>query len=344
MTRTVCWFALAGMPAVAGVAGGAVREEMLFPLLLFLLPALLLLLLAVWQRRRLRLLQKRCDALAREAHGRRERQVGLEALLRIAAKLGSMRFFLVAPDEGDVLFEAGREGAWQGRFQPPEEYVRDVAPEDREHFLKNWRRLLNGEQDAFDEYYHFRNSGRLHLVAERAEILRASGSGRRFAVVASANLSQAESRSRELADADMMFRTVFENLPVPLFLKDVNNDFTYLKCNPAFSALLGRTPEEVVGQTDFGLSGSSEQATAIRLEELEIARGGGTLEHDWIFPARDGRVRTFRFRRELLVRADGSRLLLGIGRELARRSVRNLPLPERAAEPAPEAPAEVKES
>ena len=209
-----------------------------------------------------------------------------------------------------------------------------MVPEDRERFLENWRRLLAGETGKIDFHCHAGLSGVPVLFAERAEVLASPRNGRRLLTVVSADLSALERRSRELEEADRMLRTIFDNLPIPVFTRDGNGSFSYLACNPAFAALFGMRAEEIPGKNDEELLHNSELALKIRLGELELARSGGSLENDWTIGEPDGSGRVFRFRECLLERADGSRLILGIGRELPRRREKA------AAEPAEEAACE----
>jgi len=307
------------LPAAVAALSGAFDRMELAKLLFCLAPALIFLLvaLAAWSRERH--WRHRCAELTEAEQLRREKLSGLEALAQSMAELGHMRCFLTAPDEREVLFEAGEEGAWLGRFQPPGEYVHRLVPEDRERFLELWRRLLSGETGKIDFHYHAGQTGAPALFAERAEVLTTPGGKRRLLTVVSADFSALERSGRELAEADRMLGMIFDHLPLPVFTRDASGNFAYSRCNVAFAALFGMTPEEIVGKNDPELLHAPEFELKIRLGELELARGGGSCEHDWEFPREDGTLRVYRFRECLLERADGNRIILGIGRELPRR-------------------------
>lgn len=321
------------LPAALAALSGAFRMEELAKLLFCLVPALLFLLLALGFRRRVRRLRRRCAELSEAERLRRERSAGLEALVRSMAKTAHMDAFLVAPDDREVLFEAVENGAPRGGFREPEEYARRLAPDDRAHFLELWRQLLGGETDRFEMHCHAGGEDATALCAERAEVVTQTDGGRRLLTVVSADLSAAERQRRELRDADRMLETVFEQLPLPLFTRDANRDFVYMSCNVAFAALFGMTPELVAGKNDPELLHAPELELKLRLCELELARTGTAFEADWELPERDGVCRVYRFRETLLERADGSRIILGIGRELPRRRVRSADEPPAEPEP-----------
>lgn len=317
--------------AVAALSGAFDRTE-LAKLLFCLVPALIFLLIALAARHRERRWRRRCAELTETEQLRREKLSGLEALAQSMAEVGHMRCFLTAPDDREVLFEAGEEGAWLGRFQPPEEYVRHLMPEDRERFLELWRRLLAGETGKIDFHYHAGQAGAPALFAERAETLTLPGGKRRLLTVVSADFSALERSGRELAEADRMLGMIFDHLPLPVFTRDANGNFAYSRCNAAFAALFGMTPEEVVGKDDPELLHAPELELKIRLGELELARGGASCENDWSFPQADGTLRVYRFRECLLERADGNRVILGLGRELPRRREKEKAAAEAAGE------------
>lgn len=309
------WVLEALLPAAAG---GRLDCDLLLRMAILLLPALIFLVLLLVIQLRYWSLRRRYDDLVRDSRGERERWHGAETLLQCMARLGRMRYFMVAPEDAAVLMEGGAEGIWAGGFRPPEEYARNMAPADREHFLANWRKLLSGEQDSFYESYHLYNNGASRRFMEHVESYRNLETGRRLVLMASVDVSALEKQNFELADADMMLKAIFENLPGYIFTKDVSSDFVYSRCNAAFSGLLGKAPDEIYGKSDFELFGATEHALRIRSSDLEIVRDDTRIDYKWFLTDQSGRPRVIRLLKRLMTRADGSRYILGFGVDISR--------------------------
>lgn len=62
----------------------------------------------------------------------------------------------------------------------------------------------------------------------------------------------------ELKKSELRYRTLLENLPLKVFLKDPQS--VYISCNGNYACDLNTTPEQIIGKTDFDLL-PDEQAT-----------------------------------------------------------------------------------
>ena len=309
---------LPGLPGPAIASGGGWDYALLWQLAIWLLPVLVFLALLLLFQMRYWELKRRYDDLMRDSLGERERLHGAENLLQCMSRLGRMRYFIVAPDDTAVLMEGGADGVWMGSFKAPEEYMLNMAPSDREHFLANWRKLLNGEQDAFYESYRLYYNGAPCRYMEYVESYCNVETGRRLVLVAGVDVSALEKQNFELADADMMLKAIFENLPGLIFTKDVNSDFVYSRCNAAFSGILGKEPDEIYGKSDFELFGATDHALRIRSSDLEIVRDDTRIDYKWFVTDHAGRPRVIRLLKRLMTRADGSRYILGFGVDISR--------------------------
>ncbi len=280
----------------------------------------------IWLQFRYRKLCNNYDELLRDSSAMRERLHGAECLLNCMARLGKMRYFIVSPDNATVLMEGGDESAWIGSFKPPETYISGMAPRDREHFLDHWHRLLAGDINSFYENYHLYQNGVPRRYLEYAEAYSNRETGRRLVLVAAMDVSALEKQNLELADADQMLKAIFDNLPGYLFTKNAGGDFSYIRCNSAFSELLDKTPDEIYGKNDFELF-STDHATRIRSVDLETLRGNTRIDHKWFITAPNGQQHALRVLKRLLRRSDGSSYILGFGvdisqQENAERSLR----------------------
>jgi PAS domain S-box-containing protein len=68
---------------------------------------------------------------------------------------------------------------------------------------------------------------------------------------------------------------IIEIIPYFIFWKDV--DLVYRGCNRKFSALLGKTPEEIIGKTDFDLGWEDQESAIYRRRDQETMAGHPTV-------------------------------------------------------------------
>ncbi len=80
-----------------------------------------------------------------------------------------------------------------------------------------------------------------------------------------------------LRASELTYRTLVENLPQRVFLKDAN--FTYTSCNRNYASDLGMSPEDIVGKTDYDLY-PLELADHHRAIDRHIIAAGETVELD----------------------------------------------------------------
>ena len=72
---------------------------------------------------------------------------------------------------------------------------------------------------------------------------------------------------QELQEAKEFFRSIINDLPNPVFVKDEEGRFTIV--NSAFAALYGLEPDRMVGTTDYDYS-SAEEAANFRADDLQV--------------------------------------------------------------------------
>ena len=84
-----------------------------------------------------------------------------------------------------------------------------------------------------------------------------------------------EQRTRGLAESESRFRTLVENLPLKIFVKDRNS--VYLSCNDHYAQDLKINPEEIVGKDDYAFF-PRELADSYRAVDRRIIHSGRTEE------------------------------------------------------------------
>ncbi|HXK61173.1 MAG TPA: PAS domain-containing protein [Acidobacteriota bacterium] len=155
-----------------------------------------------------------------------------------------------------------------------------------------------------------------HLKAW-ASLLPKDGSGRHSYLLLLAEARAAEFHEEDASGADM-FRSLMNSTTDNIYFKDANSRF--LKINPATASWFGvRSPEEVVGKTDFDFF-SDEHAQEAFQDEQEVIRTGQPIvgkEEKETWP--DGRTTWVSTTKVPLRDANGKIIgTLGISRDITR--------------------------
>ena len=116
-----------------------------------------------------------------------------------------------------------------------------------------------------------------------------------------------------------------------IVLKNISSDFSYIRCNPGFSALLQKKPEDLQGKTDFDIF-DRDLAQRIRTVDMEIVRTHSIADNQWFFSTPDGKEHAMRFISRIIKRADGSELILGVGIDITKHESMNSKLRKRNKE------------
>jgi len=131
---------------------------------------------------------------------------------------------------------------------PPKQVQAFVHPDDRELVWSRHRDRLNGEE--LPERYEFRGIRKygsicwLEIHASRIEF-----QGKPAIQVAYVDITERKRAEEALRDSESKYRTLVENLPQKIFLKDKNS--VYVSCNDNLAKDLKIRPEEITGKTDY---------------------------------------------------------------------------------------------
>ncbi len=96
---------------------------------------------------------------------------------------------------------------------------------------------------------------------------------------------QREEAVAALAQSQSQLQAVLDNAPAVVFLKDLEG--RYILANRTAAALTGRTPEELVGLTDWDLL-PAEFAERYRKDDARVIEAGTPLELEEAVPAEEG--------------------------------------------------------
>lgn len=116
----------------------------------------------------------------------------------------------------------------------------------------------------------------------------------------------------KIRELNAVMDAILNNIPVYLFVKDIDDDFRYIYWNKAFEVHSGIPASKTVGYTDFDIFPNREDAQKFRNDDLELLRSNKRIEYieDYINAAGDKRiVKTFKL---LVPRENKLPLLIGV--------------------------------
>lgn len=212
-------------------------------------------------------------------------------------------------DSGGRAFEAsGAEGFWPFRDGSPVPVEEWLIPEDVAPFLAGWAELLGGKRKEILLEYRSDRSGSRRYFEMRVRRA-ADRDGGCTGIIR--DVTDIKAGRAEVENTNFMFRNILDNLPGYVFVKDADDDFRYVQVNRKHHPLLGWHSEASLGMTDAELF-PPDEAARYRRQDEEIARTGREFCGVSVF--RDGQsVCYLKIFKQLLVRADGARLIVGIG-------------------------------
>lgn len=121
-------------------------------------------------------------------------------------------------------------------------------------------------------------------------------------------------RSRdEFYQLNTLFDAILSNIPVFLFVKDVENDLRYLYWNRAFVEHSKIPASKAIGHTDFEIFPVYEDAQKFRNDDIEVIRTGVPLDRQETYQAADGTTRIVQTLKTLVPRMGRGPLLVGVG-------------------------------
>jgi len=121
-----------------------------------------------------------------------------------------------------------------------------VAPGRRDEFI----RLIQGEGivSRFEsQVYH--KDGRVIWISENARAVRDEKGDVQYYEGTVEDITDRKRAEEALRDSEVLYHSLVESLPQNIFRKDRQGRFTF--ANKRFCSIIGRSPEEIIGTTDF---------------------------------------------------------------------------------------------
>jgi PAS domain S-box-containing protein len=122
-------------------------------------------------------------------------------------------------------------------------------------------------------------------------------------------ISEQQRAEADLRESELRFRTLVDNLPVRVFIK--NRESVYTACNPSYAADLHLRPEDIRGKTDFGFY-PKELADKYREDDKMVMESGRRKELEESFIANERHLWIHTIKTPLLDEAGKVTGILGV--------------------------------
>ncbi|NJP05467.1 MAG: PAS domain S-box protein [Chloroflexaceae bacterium] len=104
------------------------------------------------------------------------------------------------------------------------------------------------------------------------------------------DITERKQVEEQVAQSQSMLRTIFDNVPVMISIRDLQGKFTFVNKN--YAASLGTTPDQVVGRYDYDFF-PPEVMASIKAFDEQMIDHGGLVQQEEIMPLADGLHHTF---------------------------------------------------
>jgi diguanylate cyclase (GGDEF)-like protein/PAS domain S-box-containing protein len=160
-------------------------------------------------------------------------------------------------------------------------------------------------------WLHLKANGDVFEVVTYGRQVRFEGADAILAIVQ--DRTEVNAAHREASDTRSLLDSIVENLPIGIFVKDMQEDGRYILFNQASGDIVGRAPSEIIGSNDASTFSRRRAAKFHHQDELTMA-SADTVTHEETINRADGAERVVRTIRRRLPAPEGlrPRYLLGI--------------------------------
>ena len=182
-------------------------------------------------------------------------------------------------------------------------------------------RMQNAVQNRTDieraeRWSHLKANGEVFQVLTYGREIRFEGRSAILAVVQ--DRSEVTAAHREVSEARSLLDSIVDNLPIGVFVKDLDHDSEYVLYNDECASVIGVRPQEVVGKND-GLIFGQTKADMLREQDRRVFYSDSQLSFEDTVRHADGRMTTRRTVKKMLPALDGRRprYLMGISQDIS---------------------------
>ncbi|MBO9176088.1 EAL domain-containing protein [Rhizobium sp. 16-488-2a] len=219
---------------------------------------------------------------------------------------GTLRFLIVNNAAVD-LYGYSRE-AYAGMT------VLDIRPvHERQRMITAVH--ARSDMERAERWTHLKADGTMLEVLTYGRGVRFNGRDAILAIVQ--DQTEVNAAHREVSDTRSLLDSIVDNLPVGVFVKDMEADGLYILFNEACGDIIGRHSLDVVGRSDRTFF-DDEQTEAFREQDARAFAASGAISFEETMQRADGQQRILRTVKRALPSPDGSapRYLLGISQDV----------------------------
>ncbi len=177
----------------------------------------------------------------------------------------------------------------------PDAWLEMVHPDDRKRALAVEEACIRNDVPAFGvEFRMLSHDGTWRWILRRGKVIIRNADGRALRMVGThIDMTERKQAEEALRESEAIYRTLVENIPQKVFMKDTNS--CYVSINEHLARDFGIRPADVFGKTDYDFF-PRKLADKYRANDKRIMKTGATeeLEVHNLSPGKEEWVKTFK--------------------------------------------------
>lgn len=183
-----------------------------------------------------------------------------------------------------------------------------TLPDDQDLDLEDRRRLVTGEISTYQiEQLFNRKQGEIICIRLTMSLVRGSAGEPRYFVAQMQDITPFKAAGSALREAEARYRTLVEQTPAAVYVDEADFLGACLYVSPRIEALVGRSPEEWVGQDAWSRMIHPDDRAWVIERARESNDSGEPFFAEYRFVTPDGRVVWVHDEASLVLNEDGSR-------------------------------------
>ncbi len=189
-------------------------------------------------------------------------------------------------------------------------------PSVAEEYREEDRQLVNGGPPVDRLFRQKQSDGTTKILRLYKKMLH-KANGQRLILTIMADITKEQQQAEELQNTTALLQHILDHLPGFIFVKNADNDFRYELCNTNMERAFGKKAPEILGKNDFELWENRQQAEKFHRTDLAVAEYGRELTFTETIEGRHGSSQHCRLTKCRGEKANGDRLVLGLGVDIS---------------------------